>query len=109
MAEETVADVVGRRRSDELISCPRRRRVADTITVIVARDVDALLVINDDGINLASSDAACFFRGAHARRRPASTPLSLVMTPQHPLRVAGHDHRGGTVADAHKRLPAPSS
>jgi CBS domain-containing protein len=81
MAEQTIADVVGHRRSDELISVPASATVADAVAVMVARDVGAVLVMTEDRLVAGVfSERDLLARVVHAGRDPASTPLSLVMT-----------------------------
>ena len=81
MAEQTIADVVGHRRSDELISVPASATVADAVDVMVARDVGAVLVMTEDRLVAGVfSERDLLARVVHAGRDPASTPLSLVMT-----------------------------
>jgi CBS domain-containing protein len=81
MAEQTIADVVGHRRSDELISVAASATVADAVDVMVARDVGAVLVMTEDRLVAGVfSERDLLARVVHAGRDPASTPLSLVMT-----------------------------
>lgn len=81
MAEQTIADVVGHRRSDELISVPASATVADAVDVMVAREVGAVLVMTEDRLVAGVfSERDLLARVVHAGRDPASTPLSLVMT-----------------------------
>jgi CBS domain-containing protein len=81
MAEQTIADVVGHRRSDELISVPASATVADAVDVMVAREVGAVLVMTEDRLVAGIfSERDLLARVVHARRDPASTPLSMVMT-----------------------------
>jgi CBS domain-containing protein len=81
MAEQTIADVVGNRRSDELISVPASATVADAVDIMVAREVGAVLVMTEDRLVAGIfSERDLLSRVVHAGRDPASTPLSLVMT-----------------------------
>jgi CBS domain-containing protein len=81
MAEQTIADVVGHRRSDELISVPASATVADAVAVMVAREVGAVLVMTEDRLVAGIfSERDLLARVVHAGRDPASTPLSMVMT-----------------------------
>jgi CBS domain-containing protein len=81
MAEQTIADVVGHRRSDELISVPASATVADAVNVMAAREVGAVLVMTEDRLVAGIfSERDLLVRVVHAGRDPASTPLSLVMT-----------------------------
>ena len=81
MAEQTIADVVGHRRSDELISVPASATVADAVDVMVAREVGAVLVMTEDRLVAGIfSERDLLARVVHARRDAASTPLSMVMT-----------------------------
>jgi CBS domain-containing protein len=81
MAEQTIADVVGHRRSDELISVPASATVADAVDVMVAREVGAVLVMTEDRLVAGIfSERDLLARVVHVGRDPASTPLSLVMT-----------------------------
>ena len=81
MAEQTIADVVGHRRSDELISVPASATVADAVAVMVAREVGAVLVMTEDRLVAGIfSERDLLVRVVHAGRNPAATPLSMVMT-----------------------------
>jgi CBS domain-containing protein len=81
MAEQTVADVVGQRRSDELIVVAASATVADAVKVMAEREVGAVLVMTEDGLVAGIfSERDLLVRVVSARRDPASTPLSLVMT-----------------------------
>ena len=81
MASQTIAEVVGHRRSDELISVPASATVADAVDVMVAREVGAVLVMTEDRLVAGIfSERDLLVRVVHAGRDPASTPLSMVMT-----------------------------
>ena len=81
MAEQTIADVVGHRRSDELISVQASATVADAVAVMVAREVGAVLVMTEDRLVAGIfSERDLLVRVVHAGRDPAATPLSMVMT-----------------------------
>jgi CBS domain-containing protein len=81
MAEQTVADVVGQRRSDELIVVAASATVADAVKVMAEREVGAVLVMTEDGLVAGIfSERDLLVRVVNARRDPAATPLSLVMT-----------------------------
>ncbi len=74
-------NVVGHRRSDELISVPASATVADAVDVMVEREVGAVLVMTEDRLVAGIfSERDLLVRVVHAGRDPASTPLSLVMT-----------------------------
>jgi CBS domain-containing protein len=81
MAEQTVADVVANRRSDELISVPASASVADAVAVMAEREVGAVLVMTEDRLVAGIfSERDLLVRIVRAGRDPGSTPLSLVMT-----------------------------
>ena len=81
MAEQTVADVVAHRRSDELISVPASASVSEAVAVMAEREVGAVLVMTEDQLVAGIfSERDLLVRVARAGRDPASTPLSLVMT-----------------------------
>ena len=81
MAEQTVADVVANRRSDELISVPASASVSDAVAVMADREVGAVLVMTEDRLVAGIfSERDLLVRVVRAGRDPASTPLSLVMT-----------------------------
>ena len=48
MADQSIADVVAHRRSDELISVPASANVADAVAVMAEREVGAVLVMTED-------------------------------------------------------------
>ena len=48
MADQTIADVVAHRRSDELISVPAAANVSDAVAVMAEREVGAVLVMTRD-------------------------------------------------------------
>jgi CBS domain-containing protein len=79
MAEQTVADIVAHRRSDELISVPASASVAEA--VMAGHDVGAVLVMTEDRLVAGIfSERDLLVRVVHPARDPAATPLSLVMT-----------------------------
>jgi len=81
MAEQTVADVVAHRRSDELISVPASACVSEAVAVMTEREVGAVLVMTEDRLVAGIfSERDLLVRVVRAGRDPASTPLSLVMT-----------------------------
>ena len=81
MAEQTVADVVAHRKSDELISVPASANVAEAVGVMAAREVGAVLVMTEDRLVAGIfSERDLLVRVVHAGRDPATTPLSMVMT-----------------------------
>jgi len=81
MAEQTVADVVAHRRSDELVSVPASASVAEAVVVMVEREVGAVLVMTEDRLVAGIfSERDLLVRVVHTGRDPAATPLSLVMT-----------------------------
>ena len=81
MTEQTVADVVAHRRSDELISVPASASVSDAVAVMAEREVGAVLVMTEDRLVAGIfSERDLLVRVVRAGRDPASTPLSLVMT-----------------------------
>ena len=81
MAEQTVADVVAHRRSDELISVPASASVSEAVAVMAEREVGAVLVMTEDRLVAGIfSERDLLVRVVRAGRDPASTPLSLVMT-----------------------------
>ena len=81
MTEQTVADVVAHRRSDELISVPASASVSEAVAVMAEREVGAVLVMTEDRLVAGIfSERDLLVRVVRAGRDPASTPLSLVMT-----------------------------
>ena len=81
MAEQTVADVVAYRRSDELISVPASSSVAEAVAVMVERDVGAVLVATEDRLVAGIfSERDLLVRVVREGLDPALTPLSMVMT-----------------------------
>ncbi len=81
MAEQTVADIVAHRRSDELISVPASASVAEAVAVMAGHDVGAVLVMTEDRLVAGIfSERDLLVRVVHPARDPATTPLSLVMT-----------------------------
>jgi CBS domain-containing protein len=81
MAEQTVADVVAHRRSDELISVPASAYVSEAVAVMAEREVGAVLVMTEDRLVAGIfSERDLLVRVVQAGRDPSSTPLSLVMT-----------------------------
>ena len=81
MAEQTVADVVAHRRSDELISVPASASVSEAVAVMAEREVGAVLVMTEDQLVAGIfAERDLLVRVVRAGRDPASTPLSLVMT-----------------------------
>jgi CBS domain-containing protein len=81
MVDQSIADVVAQRRSDELISVPASANVADAVAVMAERDVGAVLVMTEDGLVAGIfSERDLLVRVVRAGRDPATTPLSLVMT-----------------------------
>ncbi len=81
MAEQTVADVVGHRRSDELISVPAEASVREAVAVMAEREVGAVLVMTEDRLVAGIfSERDLLVRVVDAGRDPGTTPLSLVMT-----------------------------
>lgn len=81
MAEQTVADVVANRRSDELISVPASASVAEAVAVMAERDVGAVLVATEDRLVAGIfSERDLLVRVVRAGLDPAVTPLSMVMT-----------------------------
>jgi CBS domain-containing protein len=81
MAEQTVADVVAHRRSDELISVPASASVSEAVAVMAEREVGAVLVMTEDRLVAGIfSERDLLVRVVRAGLDPVSTPLSLVMT-----------------------------
>jgi CBS domain-containing protein len=81
MAEQSIADVVAHRRSDELISVPASANVSEAVAVMTEREVGAVLVMTEDRLVAGIfSERDLLVRVVRAGRDPASTPLSLVMT-----------------------------
>jgi CBS domain-containing protein len=81
MAEQTVADVVAYRRSDELISVPASASVAEAVVVMAEREVGAVLVATEDRLVAGIfSERDLLVRVVRAKLDPETTPLSLVMT-----------------------------
>ena len=106
---QTTLDVVVRDKgSDELISVAASATVAEAVAVMAEREVGAVLVMNEDGLVAGIfTERDLLVRVVQAGRDPKTTPLSMVMTRDVTLRVAGHDDRGGAVADVRQALPAP--
>jgi CBS domain-containing protein len=78
---QTIADVVGHRRSDELISVPAAATVRDAVAVMAQREVGAVLVMDEEGLVAGIfSERDLLVRVVGERRDPDTTPLSLVMT-----------------------------
>jgi CBS domain-containing protein len=81
MAEQTVADVVAHRRSDELISVPASACVSEAVAVMTEREVGAVLVMTEDRLVAGIfSERDLLVRVVRPGLDPALTPLSLVMT-----------------------------
>jgi len=81
MADQTIADVVAHRRSDELISVPAAANVSDAVAVMAEREVGAVLVMTEDRLVAGIfSERDLLVRVVNAGLDPASTPLSMVMT-----------------------------
>ena len=81
MADQSIADVVAHRRSDELISVPASANVAEAVAVMAEREVGAVLVMTEDRLVAGIfSERDLLVRVVRAGLDPASTPLSLVMT-----------------------------
>jgi CBS domain-containing protein len=81
MAEQTVADVVAFRRSDELISVPASASVAEAVAVMAEREVGAVLVATEDRLVAGIfSERDLLVRVVREGLDPATTPLSMVMT-----------------------------
>lgn len=81
MTSLTVAELVQDRRADELITLPASASVADAVAVMSAREVGAVLLMNEDGLVAGIfSERDLLVRVVAAGRDPRSTPLSLVMT-----------------------------
>jgi CBS domain-containing protein len=81
MAEQTVADVVAYRRSDELISVPASASVAEAVAVMAEREVGAVLVATEDRLVAGIfSERDLLVRVVREGLDPVLTPLSMVMT-----------------------------
>ena len=81
MADQSIADVVAQRRSDELISVPASANVADAVAVMAEREVGAVLVMTEDRLVAGIfSERDLLVRVVREGLDPAATPLSLVMT-----------------------------
>jgi CBS domain-containing protein len=81
MAEQTVADVVAYRRSDELISVPASASVSEAVAVMAEREVGAVLVATEDRLVAGIfSERDLLVRVVREGLDPALTPLSMVMT-----------------------------
>ena len=77
----TVTDVVGERRSDELITVPAAAMVAEAVRVMAQREIGAVLAMTEDGLVAGVfSERDLLVRVVDAGLDPARTPLSLVMT-----------------------------
>ena len=81
MAEQTVADVVAYRRSDELISVPASASVLEAVAVMAEREVGAVLVATEDRLVAGIfSERDLLVRIVNVGRDPKTTPVSMVMT-----------------------------
>lgn len=81
MPELTVGDMVGKRRSDEMIVVPAAATVAEAVKVMAGREVGAVLAMTEDGLVAGIfSERDLLVRVVGAELDPATTPLSLVMT-----------------------------
>ena len=81
MMQQTVEAVVRDRGSDELISVPASATVREAVDVMTARDVGAVLVMNEDGLVAGVfSERDLLVRVVQAGRDLRTTPISLVMT-----------------------------
>jgi CBS domain-containing protein len=81
MADQSIADVVAHRRSDEMISVPASANVADAVAVMAEREVGAVLVMTEDRLVAGIfSERDLLVRVVRVGLDPASTPLSMVMT-----------------------------
>lgn len=81
MSALTLADLVGDRRADELISLPASASVAEAVALMTEREVGAVLAMNEDGLVAGLfSERDLLARVVAAGLDAKSTPLSLVMT-----------------------------
>lgn len=81
MPELTVGDMVGKRRSDEMIVVAAAATVAEAVKVMAGREVGAVLAMTEDGLVAGIfSERDLLVRVVGAGLDPVTTPLSLVMT-----------------------------
>jgi len=81
MPELTVGDMVGKRRSDEMIVVPAAATVTEAVKVMAGREVGAVLAMTEDGLVAGIfSERDLLVRVVAAQLDPETTPLSLVMT-----------------------------
>mgnify|MGYP001436469279 CR=1 FL=1 len=80
--EANVGTVMSLKRGgEELISVDAGATVLDAVDAMAAHEVGAVLVRNEDGlVDGIFTERDLALRVAHARRDPAATPISLVMT-----------------------------
>ncbi|MCC7327686.1 MAG: CBS domain-containing protein [Burkholderiales bacterium] len=79
--QDTVATVVERKDSDELISVQAGAMVAEAVAVMAERRIGAVLVMNEDGlVSGIFTERDLLTRVVHAGRDPQTTAISLVMT-----------------------------
>jgi CBS domain-containing protein len=79
---QTTLDVVVRDKgSDELITVPASATVAEAVAVMAAREVGAVLIMNEDGlVSGIFTERDVVVRVVQNGRNPATTPISMVMT-----------------------------
>jgi CBS domain-containing protein len=81
MMHQSVEEVIRDRGSDEVISVPAAATVLEAVAMMQAREVGAVMVMTEDGLFAGIfSERDLLVRVVHARRDPATTPISLVMT-----------------------------
>lgn len=81
MGQQTVADIVKDRKSDDLISVDAGATVAEAVEVMGAREVGAVLVMSEEGLVAGIfSERDLLSRVVRPGRDPRTTPLSMVMT-----------------------------
>ncbi len=81
MGQQTVADIVQDRKSDEMISIDAGATVAEAVEVMAAREIGAVLAMNEDGlVSGIFTERDLLARVVRPGLDPKTTPLSLVMT-----------------------------
>ncbi len=81
MGQQTVADIVRDRRNVEMISIDAGATVAEAVEVMAAREIGAVLAMNEDGlVSGIFSERDLLARVVRPGLDPNTTPLSLVMT-----------------------------
>jgi CBS domain-containing protein len=81
MGQQTVADIVRDRKSDDMISVDAGATVAEAVEVMAAREVGAVLAMTEDGLVAGIfSERDLLVQVVRRGLDPKTTPLSLVMT-----------------------------